>query len=75
MNESIIDINTFGIRLSEVINEHPDFYEKTGIGIETIKDMKKDISKVYADELILISNQYQVSIDWLLGLSERKEIS
>lgn len=75
MNESIIDINTFGIRLSEVINEHPDFYEKTGIGIETIEDMKKDLSKVYVDDLLLISTQYQLSIDWLLGLSERKPLS
>ena len=47
--------------------------KKTGINYKTLSNWENDVSKPSPDDLIILANTYNVTTDYLLGLSDQPQ--
>jgi transcriptional regulator with XRE-family HTH domain len=47
--------------------------EKMGVGTRAVGNWTRDANSPNADDLIKLSTYFGVSVDWILGLTDRKE--
>lgn len=73
---SDFDSDLFTKRLNEAIGKDSisEFAGKIGIGEDTAADILSGKTEVRSSITVRISSEYQVSLDWLLGLTDEKDI-
>lgn len=49
--------------------------EKSGICLKTLENWCLDVFSPTADNLIKLSTYFDVSTDWILGLTDKKEVN
>lgn len=72
------DVASFGQRIYTLRKEkgftQPDFAAYLGIALPTLRTYEKSISEPTMGKLVIIANKCNVSVDWLCGMTEIRNV-